>query len=273
MPLYTNNNAVSKSINTIYSNINGSSKNIINTYANVNNLQKAIFEAKKYQWYKKYNVTSWEMIKSYNNYNSDTDDDDLYTEMNITNYSLYGFTNASVDNNGKIYLSGPIKLTWTSEEPTEESWGTSYIKNCDQKNFYFDWNSYTTSYNHSTYIAYYIDYAYMHNMESSSSDLYYTIFSIVHSVYAAPSSHSSNYTMIKVNSNYKSYYAPNLTKINNDGSYNYYTNYCTIGDFNGNSGYGCSRNYDDTKDSDGNYTDIQYYSYDGYYWEYEGQHY
>lgn len=268
MGLYTNINNVQKELMSLNVNIGNSQKNISAAYANIDGTQKQIFEAKKYYWWKAYPVTSWEQVKSYNNYNNNTDDDDVYIEYICD--AKGGYKTCTLQSNGQFLLSDYFTFTWSDKTIDESSYGTTTSWSTAERDFYLDWwawYSHTSSQYLSSYPVYFSISLGSSQMESDSFFGGYTVGRIDYGLYAQPTAHSSNYKLIKCNNYYKGYVPYIGGGIQSDGTYQanyaYYLFNYDGNDSNAGIGYAFSRNYDD-------HGDIQRYYFDGYYWEYLG---
>lgn len=268
MGLYANINNIQKELTSLNVNIGNSQKSISAAYTNIGGTQKQIFEAKKYHWWKAYPVTSWEQIKSYNNYNSSTEGDYAYSESWQAIKGAY--KTCTLQSNGKFLLSNYFTFTWVDEESETNSYGTTYYSKTKESDFYTVNVWYPTSSTYTTSYPVYCNYvANSTQLENSSGSTIgsYTIFSITYGLYAKPTAHSSTYKLIKCNNYYQGYVPNTNSGIQSDGTYPVDRFYYLF-NYDGNNsdtgiGYGLHEAYDD-------YGDLQFYYFDGYYWEYLG---
>ena len=107
MPIYANIGGSSKQLTYYYANVGGTNKALSTVYSNIGGSNKIIFEGKKKHWWKRYDVTSWELKKGYSQYNSETDRSDGLTSWGYADYwnfdsYLYANYNFSTSS-GKLY--------------------------------------------------------------------------------------------------------------------------------------------------------------------------
>lgn len=264
MPIYANIGGSSKQLTYYYANVGGTNKALSTVYSNIGGSNKIIFEGKKKHWWKRYDVTSWELKKGYSQYNSETDRSDDLTSWGYADYwnfdsYLYANYNFSTSS-GKLYATNAKKAVWiadpdngTGDNVLEQN---TYIYNLDSsfKGYYAD-SHYSDSNSYYTSILYHVNYAYIMFLYASTDgsligsgvNLIFDYF-----IYPWPSAHSYNYTLVSSDTKYYSSSIPSngyyMKDINNDGD---------------GGGYGV---YDKTDDRDETYA----YGFDGYYWQYDG---
>ena len=98
MSMYTNIGGGSKQLTSLYINKDGSNKALNNVYGNINGSSKEIFTATKKHWWKRYEVTEWElkkipkssdMIVGAVKYNDEFGSDDLRIETSQQRYGAW----------------------------------------------------------------------------------------------------------------------------------------------------------------------------------------
>ena len=293
MPTYANIGGA-KQLASIYSNIGGSNKSLSAIYANIGGSSKIIFEGIKKYWYKRYNVTSWEVKKCTSMYDEDTDS---FTETNNhylppyhwqyyngDSYYLYKNYSVSTDYRNRFTLTGASKISWI---PSENN-GTGDTAIEKQTYIYYlgsNFNGYycpvttgctsTTAYSSQIYhiIAADDHGSYMLEIDfSDGSERSDIAIQFDYLLWLQPTAHSSNYTLIGASAR-EGWGASSANKyspwLSSNGTWyidGYHLLYniasSSISEATG-AGYGGQIDTDD-------YDELYAYYFDGYYWEYLG---
>lgn len=259
-------------------------------YANINGSSKIIFSAEKKYWYKRYNVTSWDVKKS-SKYDSDFDSsyetDDCYLPSSYdsyynTSYYLYKNYTIATGGGGSFTLSNASKISWIPDPDNANQDGNVV------KSYYY--------YLGSSFNGYYCPaYDSCRSSTASSSIIYHIkagdtsgtcLLSLDNSegtvttgisvsydylLYAIPTGHSSSYTLIGAEAQsgwgYAKGYGPYYSDTNNkwyiNGYHLLYNVTSSSISYASTSGYGATESTDDRNET------YAYY-FDGYYWEYLG---